>query len=623
MNPFRKELLPNDGYVIDPHGGRNGTPGLVVSVPGSWYGVPVEGVQPMQKYKYGVWIKTKDLVPGVRGATMFLSFMKDDGSWSEGDAPLFNGFIGTQDWTYFEQEVTAPAKFHHVMMNFYIGHGKGEAVFSEPFMRRDAPTWASTMVYPPMRFGIEPGKQTFEFNSYAQNINDGGDAEAKVVIVDAEGKSVFETQVPVASNRYSFDADLPEGVYQVKMTLLPANLKSELKIKVVQPRESACVRLDGRGRFIVDGKPFLPVGLYTNMDWGEFKPYGNKWREYDTKTIIEESPFNVILPYDGLWWKLEKPELKGFAATQHMLDVLQKNNKKLILSVKDYNPKGVNNYPDENLFGAANITKGAVERFRDHPALLAWYVNDERDVEEYEREQVDLIGLMDPYHPTIQVQFRPNPQFYVMNGGDIIGLDLYPIRNVDSNQKVVCDVFESVVDGYKNSHGIVLCAVPQMFSWHAYSERIFKYKPTLEQMRAVTLMMAIYGTRSFIFYAHQGLAKMVKPFEMSFEELWKEGCELAQTVRDLEDYLLGDPLPFTPECEAKSGNPVAQVLTSNAGKQAVMITTVGDTKTTDAIIQLDPNRNFRSKYGKTKALGEGKYQFTCEYLDCDVLVEEP
>ena len=91
----------------------------------------------------------------------------------------------------------------------------------------------------------------------------------------------------------------------------------------------------------------------------------------------------------------------------------------------------------------------------------------------------------------------------------------------------------------------------------------------------------------------------------------------------MEDYLLGDPLPFAPECEAKSGNPVAQVLTSNAGKQAVMITTVGDTKTTDAILQLDPNRNFRSKYGKTKALGDGKYQFTCEYLDCDVLVEEP
>jgi Ca2+-binding RTX toxin-like protein len=54
----------------------------------------------------------------------------------------------------------------------------------------------------------------------------------------------------------------------------------------------------------------------------------------------------------------------------------------------------------------------------------------------------------------------------------------------------------------------------------------------------------------------------------------------------------------------------------------VIITTVGKTNT-NVVIQLDPDRQYSSKYGKTRALGAGKYQFTCEYMDCDILEEIP
>ena len=479
--------------------------------------------------------------------------------------------------------------------------------------------WGTSLIYPTMRFGIQPGKQTFEFNSYPQGIEEKGEVEAKVVIEDSEGKSVFETQVPIASHRYSFEADLPEGIYQVKMTLLPANLTSELKIRVVQPRETASVKVDGRGRFIVNGKPFLPVGIYSNMDWPEFKPWENKWRDYYTKTIIEDSPFNVLLPYDGLWWTLETPDVKSLEATQVMLDILQKNGKMIFLSVKDFHPNSINE--KDGIVGALNITKNAVERFRDHPALLGWYVNDESDVGEYEREQAELVGMLDPYHPSLQVQFKWNLPETCLNGSDIYGLDFYPINGADSNQGAVRWLFQCHARAFGSSHGVPVCGVPQMFSWYAYDRNRPKYKPTMAQMRSTALMMAACGARSFIFYAHQGIVKMVEPFDISYEELWKEACELGQMMRDLEPYLLGDPLPITPTLEVRSGTPKVQVLTSNAGKQAVIISTEGDTKTTDIVIQLDANRNFRSKYGKTKSLGEGKYQFTCEYMDGDVLEE--
>jgi len=624
VNPFRKERLPKQGASIDPHAGRNGVPGLILSRSDkniyTWYEAPVAGVKPLRKYRFGAWIKTKNLKPGYRGATLTINFYHDNGIAYDSERVFPYGFTGTRDWTYLEHEVTAPARFHHVTMSFYIGkEGLGEAVFSEPFFKMVEPIWATTLIYPTMRFGIQPGKQTFEFNSYLQNLEGNRAQKAQIKIVDAKGKAHVNTTVPIVKNRYRVDANLPEGNYVAHLTLIPAGLKVELKMNVVKPRDVASVTVDGRGRFFVNGTPFLPVGIFSNMEPPEFKPWNNKWREVDTKVIIEDSPFNVLLPYDGFWWKLEKPELTEFEATAHMLDLLQKHNKMLILSVKDFHPKRINN--KYGIKGAINITKSAVERFRNHPALLAWYLNDEEDAQAYEREQAEAVGILDPYHPSINVQFRQHLQFSALNGGDIIGLDIYPIKHATSNQKDLCDIYQGLQDSFGNSHGTVVFSVPQAFSWHAYSTVNPKYIPTVPQMRASALMTAIYGARSFVFYAHQASMKMVKPFGKSFEELWKDVCAVGQTMRDLEDYLLGDELPIVPPMEIKSGHPKVQVLTANSGLQAVMLTTVGDSKTTEVIIELDPARRFVSKYGRTTSLGNGKYRFACEFMDCDVLVE--
>ena len=624
VNPFRKELLPKQGAVIDPQGGMNGKPGLVLSRYDknvyTWYEAPIEGVKPLCKYRFGAWIRTKDLKPGYRGATLTINFYHDNGIAYDSERPFPYGFTGTKDWTYLEHEVTAPADFHHVTMSFYIGkEGLGEAIFSEPAFTMVEPIWATTLIYPAMRFGIEPGRHTFEFNSYLQNLDDNQAQKAKVEIVDGNGKTRVSTVAPIENNRYKVDAELPEGNYVAKLTLLPAGLKKELKMNVVKPRDNARVTVDGRGRFIVNGKPFLPVGIYSNMEGPDFKPWNNKWREYDTKVIIEDSPFNVLLPYDGFWWKLEKPELTGFEATAHMLDLLQKHNKMLILSVKDFNPKRINKI--HGIDGSLNITKTAVERFRNHPALLAWYMNDESDVQNYEREQAEMVGMLDPYHPSISCQFRANLQFSALNGADIYALDIYPIKYAASHQRDLCNIFQSLQDTFGSSHGTVVVAVPQAFSWHIYSKVNPKHLPTVPQMRASALMMAIYGARSFIFYAHQSAVKTPKLFEKPFDEIWKDICAVGQTMRDLEDYLLGDALPVVPQMDVKIGKPHIQVLTANSGRQAVIISTVGDSKMTVVEFQLDPKRKFVSKYGRTTSLGNGKYRFSCQYMDGDVLEE--
>ena len=157
-------------------------------------------------------------------------------------------------------------------------------------------------------------------------------------------------------------------------------------------------------------------------------------------------------------------------------------------------------------------------------------MNDETDVQAYEREQAEAVGMLDPYHASLQVQYRANLQFSALYGGDLIGLDIYPIKHATTNMKDLCDIFKNLQDSFGSSHGTVVVAVPQAFSWYAYSTNNFKYRPKVQQMRASALMTAIFGARSFIFYAHNATMKMVKPFGKSFEELWKDVCAVGQTM---------------------------------------------------------------------------------------------
>ena len=173
------------------------------------------------------------------------------------------------------------------------------------------------------------------------------------------------------------------------------------RVKALPQRK---VTFDEHGRTILDGKPFFPLGLYSSRA---------EVVELDTYC---EGPFNCILPY----------ALRPDAAE---LDPYWKKGLRVIACVSDFTgfrgAKLSGRY-DERAYAARYL-----QAFRDHPALLAWYIADELDVGKVAalKERNLQMRAEDPDHPTYVVMENPHRPADFVEGYDIIGMDPYPIGN--------------------------------------------------------------------------------------------------------------------------------------------------------------------------------------------------
>ena len=74
-----------------------------------------------------------------------------------------------------------------------------------------------------------------------------------------------------------------------------------------------------------------------------------------------------------------------------------------------------------------------INEFKDHPALLSWYVNDElfsfynKDI----RNMTLTAHELDPNHPTYSIIMGYGEMLSLLNTSDMFGLDSYPIGGAD------------------------------------------------------------------------------------------------------------------------------------------------------------------------------------------------
>ena len=152
---------------------------------------------------------------------------------------------------------------------------------------------------------------------------------------------------------------------------------------------TAVVGMDERGRLLVDGKKFFPIGIFTN------RQITRKQLELPREMeLIAEAGFNCVLPYDSLEYRMpgdnsaDKEEALG-----KVLDHLQTLNLKMLPSL-DYVRKGEH----------ARMQR-VVTNLRNHPALLGWYLCDEPTLKERDslRKLCRELNQLDPAHPLIGV----------------------------------------------------------------------------------------------------------------------------------------------------------------------------------------------------------------------------
>ncbi|HEY4149635.1 MAG TPA: FN3 associated domain-containing protein [Chitinophagaceae bacterium] len=270
------------------------------------------------------------------------------------------------------------------------------------------------------------------------------------------------------------------------------------------------------GGLVVDGSPFFPFGFYC-------RPVG----DLPEREVVHG--FNMIGPYqDNL--------PSGYASRKAYMDRCAQLGVKVQYAVNSLiggghnGAKGVALSEPEKL----DLLKKEILAFRDHPALLSWYINDEPDGQGRPPEILEaaykLIHELDPYHPVSVVFMMPARAGDFRHTMDIAMTDPYPIPGPADK---VMDDLGKYIRAYRYEKSVWL--VPQAFG----GQEMWTREPTAQEIRVMTYMGLVSGAKGIQYYTHA--AGNLNPQSVS---AWSACSDIAVETAQMSAFLLSaDPAP--------------------------------------------------------------------------------
>ena len=483
-------------------------------------------------YEISAWVKTRDIAGEESGATLCVEWYDAAGKWAGGCFP--QGVKGTEDWTLVKGTTARiPPEAAKCALSCYVRPGMtGSAWWDDvsivPHAERPL---SSVLVSPNYRnqvLGPKPDpiriRCAIKLIDYPLQLADvllaWRVANTTDQSIAAQGEMVNVTD---ATTDLAIDGQaLPAGRYTIEVALKPRHGGDALATDtwgvsriLEKPDRTACI--DAHNRLILNGEPFFPLGMY----WGGVKP-----EELD---IYAQSAFNCLMPY-------AQP-------TKEMLDLVQAKGLRVIASVKDAYfgtsacvPE-IKSQDDERAY-----VKSKVELLRDHPALLAWYINDELSLDMLDRLSAhrQWIEELDPNHPAWVVLFQVDQVREYLPSYDVIGTDPYPIPEKGP----------AMAGEYARKMTAALCGsramwqVPQVFNWANYrkdeAEKAKCRAPSLEEMRSMAWQSIAEGATGLVFYSWFDLHRDPAT---PFEEQWARVKTVAQEIKEMTPVLLSIDKP--------------------------------------------------------------------------------
>jgi hypothetical protein len=290
---------------------------------------------------------------------------------------------------------------------------------------------------------------------------------------------------------------------------------------VILPGHPCPVKCDmASGGLVAGGLPFFPFGFYS-------------YWPIEPAALDEEAArgFNLISPY----WKIEKKTLKERRQFMDRCAALGIKVNYNLCSVAGGG--GVSGSRNGAMTRAQKekLLVREVEEFRDHHALLAWYIADEPEGQGVPPDSLvqtySLLKELDPYHPVSIVFMAPNVAVNYAGVMDIAMTDPYPLPHEPVT--VVAD-YTKTLHGFF-AHQKPVWTVPQAFGGSEWWHR----EPTRAEVRAMTYVALVShasGIQYFVRMAPNGFPKSAA--------LWGECGALALEVAELTPQLLSaNPAP--------------------------------------------------------------------------------
>ena len=249
---------------------------------------------------------------------------------------------------------------------------------------------------------------------------------------------------------------------------------------------------------LVDGAPFFPVGLY--------------WLHADMLGQARRWHFNS----GDYFYKLRGEEVA------ELMDAAAEEGMQILLELTEF--ARLKPEPDYRAIAAA------VERYRQHPALLAWYLVDEPDETKMDPAAAEaiygLIRELDPYHPVYLVNNRPHTYAAYAAASDILAVDVYPVPRYP-----ITRVRDYVAQARWTSLGRKpVWLVAQAFGGVEHWPRA----PTAAEVRNMTYQGLVQGARGVFFYRYcREEDRHIQP-----PALWREVQALAAEMSELAPVLV-------------------------------------------------------------------------------------
>ncbi len=319
--------------------------------------------------------------------------------------------------------------------------------------------------------------------------------------------------------RIPFSINLKPSVYTVDATITSSSGQKHhagtiLSVLSYKPNEVKTDRFTGG--LIVNKREFFPFGFYT---------YSPVYPTLPEEEVVKG--FNVISPYQKILPET-LPERKAYMDRCAQLGMKVHYN---LLSVAGGGGVG------SKIEGLSEEEKrerliSEIEIFRDHPALLAWYISDEPNGYKIPPETLEeiyhVVKANDPWHPVSIIFMAPflSSKKYE-NALDIVMADPYPLPDLPPS--MVGDVTGQLKREFIGKKPVWIA--PQAFG----GGEIWSREPTIQEVRSMTWQAIIKGATGIQYFVRQGLNYFPKSVAM-----WGECGRIALEVAELTPWLLSD-----------------------------------------------------------------------------------
>lgn len=509
------------------------------------------GATPGDRLEVGVWMKGAALT-GSQGLSFMVIPLNSAGASLGGEAYADN-LSGSFDWRLNRASLVVPAGMAKARVHVYFRKTGGTTstgfgwIDDVDLRIRRNPGVSVFPVFPNYRGLVPPDDPAGWAASVKVEPRAGWPVTAPTVrqaVVSAQGVQIgpeHVTELPASASPSEtlvlFDPAAPAaGDYHWRIRVTdPAGVTRTSMWPVRARSVPPSVRVDEEGFGVVGGQRFFPIGLYTDTASAA-----------DLNTMAAGG-FNTVLSY--AYGSGPNPTT--------FLNNAQSAGLKVVFSLKDM----IEAPAEQSAATARALAAGRLVALRDHPALLSWYVNDEKPPHWIGgiQELSDLARALDPGRPTMQVMGAPAGLDAYFPTSDIIGCDPYPVGR-DANLLQTTGYTAATVAANRGAKPAWM--VLQAFDYAAlpasYANMHF---PSRAELMNQAHQALIAGAKGVFFFAYHYLyfadAAKVRS-TATFNARWPDMTAVAAELQTLAPVILnGEKLPVVATPAGAYSFPVA------------------------------------------------------------------